>query len=196
MISIHAPVKGATEFHARHADDADDFNPRTREGCDAIGAFIRIPVPFCPFTLQLLFTTLAGLLLGSRRGAASVAVYVLLGLVGLPVFTSGGGPSYIFQPTFGYLLGFIGGAWLTGYIAHQSAMPSLRRLLAADFAGLIIVYACGMVYLALINNVYLGTPISLWTLFVYCFVLPIPGDIFLCIVAAFLARRIRRTTAL
>lgn len=47
----------------------------------AIGAFIRIPVPFCPFTLQLLFTTLAGLLLGSRRGAASVAVYVLLGLV-------------------------------------------------------------------------------------------------------------------
>ena len=45
-ISIHAPVKGATEFHARHADDADDFNPRTREGCDAIGAFIRIPVPF------------------------------------------------------------------------------------------------------------------------------------------------------
>ena len=147
----------------------------------AIGAFIRIPVPFCPFTLQLLFTTLAGLLLGSRRGAASVAVYVLLGLVGLPVFTSGGGPSYIFQPTFGYLIGFIGGAWLTGYIAHQSAMPSLQRLLAADFAGLIIVYA---------------TPISLWTLFVYCFVLPIPGDIFLCIVAAFLTRRIRRTTAL
>ena len=139
----------------------------------AIGAFIRIPVPFCPFTLQLLFTTLAGLLLGSRRG----------------------GPSYIFQPTFGYLLGFIGGAGLTGYIAHQVPVPSLRRLLAADFAGLVIVYACGMVYLALINNVYLGTPISLWTLFVYCFVLPIPGDIFLCIVAAFLARRVQRTIA-
>lgn len=161
----------------------------------AIGAFIRIPVPFCPFTLQLLFTTLAGLLLGSRRGAASIAVYVFLGLIGLPVFTSGGGPSYIFQPTFGYLLGFIGGAGLTGYIAHQVPVPSLRRLLAADFAGLVIVYACGMVYLALINNVYLGTPISLWTLFVYCFVLPIPGDIFLCIVAAFLARRIQRTIA-
>lgn len=48
----------------------------------AIGAFIRIPVPVCPFTLQLLFTTLAGLILGSRRGALSVALYVLLGLVG------------------------------------------------------------------------------------------------------------------
>ena len=118
-----------------------------------------------------------------------------MGLIGLPVFTSGGGPSYIFQPTFGYLLGFIGGAGLTGYIAHQVPVPSLRRLLAADFAGLVIVYACGMVYLALINNVYLGTPISFWTLFVYCFVLPIPGDIFLCIVAAFLARRVQRTIA-
>lgn len=63
----------------------------------AIGAFIRIPVPVCPFTLQLLFTTLAGLLLGSRKGALSVALYVLLGLVGVPVFTEGGGPSYIFQ---------------------------------------------------------------------------------------------------
>lgn len=162
----------------------------------AIGAFIRIPVPFCPFTLQLLFTTLAGLLLGSRRGAASVAVYVCLGLVGLPVFTSGGGPSYVFQPTFGYLIGFIGGAALTGYIAHQTKLPSLRRLLAANFAGLAIVYAFGIIYLSLINNVYLGTPISLWTLFVYCFVLPIPGDIFLCIVAAFLTRRIERTIPL
>ena len=69
----------------------------------AIGAFIRVPVPLCPFTLQLLFTTLSGLILGSRKGAASVAVYVAFGLSGVPVFTQGGGPGYIFQPTFGYL---------------------------------------------------------------------------------------------
>jgi hypothetical protein len=49
-----------------------------------VGAFIRIPVPVCPFTLQLFFTTLAGLLLGSRRGAAAIAVYVALGLAGIP----------------------------------------------------------------------------------------------------------------
>ena len=64
----------------------------------AIGAFIRVPVPLCPFTLQLLFTTLSGLILGSRKGAASVAVYVVLGLSGVPVFTQGGGPGYIFEP--------------------------------------------------------------------------------------------------
>ena len=85
----------------------------------AIGAFIRVPVPLCPFTLQLLFTTLSGLILGSRKGAASVAVYVALGLSGVPVFTQGGGPGYIFQPTFGYLLGFIAGAWLTGKLSEH-----------------------------------------------------------------------------
>ena len=88
----------------------------------AIGAFIKIPVPVCPFTLQLLFTTLAGLILGSRNGACSVGLYVLLGLAGVPVFTEGGGPSYIFQPTFGYLIGFIAGAWLTGWISEESLL--------------------------------------------------------------------------
>ena len=52
----------------------------------AVGAFIRIPVPICPFTLQLLFTTLAGILLGSRRGGGAVLVYLALGLAGVPVF--------------------------------------------------------------------------------------------------------------
>ena len=58
----------------------------------AIGAFIRIPVPLVPFTLQITFTTLAGLLLGSK-GAISVAIYVHMGLIGIPVFTHKGGAS-------------------------------------------------------------------------------------------------------
>lgn len=73
----------------------------------AIGAFITIPIPPVPFTLQIFFAILAGALLGSKRGFISVGVYVLLGLCGLPVFTKGAGLSYIFQPTFGYLAGFI-----------------------------------------------------------------------------------------
>lgn len=85
----------------------------------AVGAFIRVPVPVVPFTLQYLFTMLAGLLLGSKRGAVSVAVYVLLGLAGLPIFTEGGGLGYIFKPSFGYLAGFCVGAYLTGYLAEQ-----------------------------------------------------------------------------
>ena len=64
----------------------------------AIGAFIKVPVPFVPFTLQTLFTTLAGLFLGGKKGFLCVFVYMILGLIGLPIFASGGGPGYIFQP--------------------------------------------------------------------------------------------------
>ena len=57
----------------------------------AVGAFIKIPIPVVPFTLQYLFTMLAGLLLGSRLGTLSVLSYMLLGLAGLPIFSEGGG---------------------------------------------------------------------------------------------------------
>lgn len=158
----------------------------------AIGAFIRIPVPVCPFTLQLLFTTLAGLILGSRNGALSVALYVLLGLAGVPVFTEGGGPSYIFQPTFGYLIGFIAGAWVTGRISKIGRTVSFAKTLFANLAGLMVVYLFGMVYVYLINNYYLGTPIGIWPVVLYCFLLAVPGDICLCILAAVMAGRLKR----
>ena len=68
----------------------------------AIGAFLQVPVPFMDyFTLQFLFVTLAGMLLGSRFGSVSVEVYVLVGMVGIPVFAAGGGFQYLFRPSFG-----------------------------------------------------------------------------------------------
>ena len=85
----------------------------------AVGAFIKIPIPVVPFTLQYLFTMLAGLLLGSRRGSLSVIAYVILGLAGLPIFSEGGGLWYIFKPSFGYLIGFCAGTFLTGYLAEH-----------------------------------------------------------------------------
>lgn len=62
-----------------------------------VGAYIKIPVPVCPFTLQFLFTTLAGIILGAKNGTIAVSVYVLLGLAGLPVFTGGGGIGLYFS---------------------------------------------------------------------------------------------------
>jgi biotin transport system substrate-specific component len=156
----------------------------------AIGAFIRIPIPQVPFTLQLLFTTLAGLLLGAKLGGISVLVYLFLGLIGLPIFAEGGGFGYLFQPTFGYLIGFAIGAFATGYIAHRVQNPSLKRILVANFAGLFIVYCFGLIYYYLIANYVIHTPIALWPLFLYGFILAVPGDIVICILVAFIARRI------
>ena len=93
----------------------------------SVGAFIKIPVPMVPFTLQVLFSTLAGLLLGPRLGVVSVGIYILLGLVGLPIFTNGGGPSYIFQPTFGYLIGFIFGAYIIGKMGVLLTKPKIHH---------------------------------------------------------------------
>ena len=154
----------------------------------AIGAFLRVPVPLVPFTLQFLFTTLAGLLLGKKVGSAAVWLYVLLGLVGLPIFAEGGGISYIFKPTFGYLIGFGLGAYVTGFLTEQNT--SYKQLILANFAGLLVVYLCGMAYYAAISAFYLLNPIGLWPLFLYCFLLAVPGDIVLCIVAAILAKRL------
>lgn len=156
----------------------------------AIGAFIKIPVPVVPFTLQFLFTTLAGLLLGPGVGAASVILYLALGLAGLPIFAQGGGPGYVLIPSFGYLIGFAAGTWITGKMTEKKTSPGLKRLLTANFSGLAAVYLIGMAYYYLICNYVLGTPIAFWPLFLYCFLMAVPGDILICVICAFLARRL------
>lgn len=159
----------------------------------AIGAFIKIPIPVCPFTLQFLFTMMGGLLLGGKIGALSVMVYIVLGLIGIPIFAEGGGFWYILKPTFGYLIGFAIGAYVTGRMIEKAKKLTLAKYLIANFTGLVIVYATGMIYYFVICNYVIHTPIGVWPLFWYCFILAIPGDIALCILAAFLAKGIRAT---
>ena len=81
---------------------------------------------------------------------------------------------------------------MTGVIANRVTAPGYGRLLAANFAGLGIVYLFGMVYYYLMSNFYLGNPIGLWPLFLYCFLLAVPGDgdIVLCILGALLGKRL------
>ena len=107
----------------------------------AVGAFIKIPVPVVPFTLQFLFTTLAGLLLGSKKGAISVVAYMVLGLVGLPIFSEGGGFWYVMKPSFGYIIGFCIGTYVTGLNAERMKEKTVPRYMLANFIGLLIVYA-------------------------------------------------------
>ena len=157
----------------------------------AVGAFIKVPVPVVPFTLQYLFTMLAGLLLGAKRGAIAVLAYMLLGLAGLPIFTEGGGLWYLLKPSFGYIIGFVIGAYVTGRIAETMPKKTIPHYLLANLAGLAIVYTCGMVYYYVICNYVIDTPIALWPLFLYCFILAVPGDIALSVVGAVIAKRVR-----
>ena len=156
----------------------------------AIGAFLRIPIPMVPITMQYFFTMMAGILLGGRYGTFSVLCYLILGLLGLPIFAQGGGISYVLQPTFGYLIGFVFGTFVTGKIANQVPNPSFKGLMTANIIGMLMVYVMGMIYYWVIVTFYLGTGIDIKSLFLYCFLLTVPGDIISCILAAILGKRL------
>lgn len=156
-----------------------------------VGAFIKIPVPVVPFTLQIFFVYMAGLILGAKLGAASVGIYALIGLVGLPVFAEGGGFGYVFKPSFGYIIGFIIAAYVIGIISSKTGLGSFWKIVGTLFVGLLIDYAVGMVYYYVICNYVIDSPIGLWPLFLYCFLLAVPGDVVLCFVAAVVVKRVK-----
>ena len=99
----------------------------------AIGAFLHFQLFQATITLQFFFTAMAGLLLGAKLGALSQLLYVVLGLVGVPIFAAGGGFGYVFQPTFGFLLGLIPAAWVVGAVTGESLDP--KRMALASLAG-------------------------------------------------------------
>lgn len=154
----------------------------------AIGAFIKIPVPPVPITLQFLFVMMAALLLGTKLATRATFVYVLLGLIGVPIFTEGGGIFYVLKPTFGYIIGFVAAAFVIGIIAHKSSQPAFLRLLIANVAGLLVLYLIGTIYFYLINTLYLGTQIGAKTLLVSCFLIFLPGNGVECVIGAVLGK--------
>lgn len=81
-----------------------------------VGRYLTIPLQPVPLTFQAFFVLLAGAIFGRKIGASASALYLALGLIGLPVFTGGGGLGYLAEPTFGYIIGFILGAYLVGYL--------------------------------------------------------------------------------
>lgn len=153
--------------------------------------FLRIPAPIVPFTMQFLVVVLAGLLLGSKRGALSQAVYLALGLAGLPVFAGGGGPGYVLQPTFGYLLGFIPGAFLCGVVVERWGRLTFMKAMAAALICMVAVYACGVPYLWAIQNVYLKKAVTAGNVLYVGFVQSAGYDIVKCAVAALVALKLR-----
>ena len=140
----------------------------------AVGAFIRFPLGTMSVTLQFMFTAMAGVLLGAKWGAVSQTVYVVLGLVGLPVFTMGGGIGYVMQPSFGFLLGLIPTAWVIGRLTEKE--NGHWRIALACLAGLAVLYLIGLPYMYLIMKLYLHKSITVWTAVKAGMLVYLPGD--------------------
>ena len=137
----------------------------------AVGAFLRIPLGVSSITLQFLFTAMAGVLLGAGGGALSQAVYVV-------------------QPTFGFLLGLIPSAAVIGALTRRNT--SALRIALACVAGLAVLYAVGVPYMALILNGYMGKGMSVSAL-LWAGMLPfLPGDAIKIAVTAVLCPLLRK----
>lgn len=156
----------------------------------AVGAFLKIPFAVSAITLQFFFTALAGILLGAKYGALSQLLYVALGILGLPVFTLGGGIGYVLYPTFGFLLGLIPAAYVVGRVNGNSR--SGKRIALACLAGLAMLYAVGLPYMALILNVYQGRGMGVWALAIAGMLPYLPGDCVKIAACAYLAPKILR----
>lgn len=155
-----------------------------------IGAFIKIPIPVVPITLQIVFTLMSGIVLGAKRGMLSQLLYIILGLIGLPVFTSGGGPQYILSPTFGYLLGMIFAAYIVGKLRESMEHITTLKLFLISMVGIGVIYIFGLVHLYSIKNLYLGQATSVWSVLYYGFLVTIVGDILKAIIVALVSKKL------
>ncbi len=151
----------------------------------AAGAYLAIPIGPVPIVLQNLFVFLSGLLLGSRWGFACVAVYILVGACGLPIFSIGrGGIGHILGPTGGYLLGYLPAVYVIGLISDKGGQRVVFDVIAMVFGG-IIVYACGVTWLKILTGMTLSKTLAVG---MYPFIL---GDALKIIVAVPIAKALR-----
>lgn len=158
----------------------------------AVGSFIRIPTPLGAITLQAQVALLAGAVLGAGWGFTAIALYIVLGLVGAPVFAGGGGFAYVLQPTFGFLLGFALSALFVGGVLRlgvKTNKPSAKRIALALFVGLLVLYVVGWLYGVATLTLHLNTSITLKAYGLYLLVL-FPKDILLTLASVPLIKRI------
>ncbi|MDF9824703.1 biotin transport system substrate-specific component [Breznakia sp. PF5-3] len=154
----------------------------------AMGAFIKIPISLVPVTMQTLFVILCALLLGSKLATLSVLLYIAIGLVGIPVFANGGGITYVLQPSFGYLLGFLLAAKVVGSLKDK--FTSFGTMLCLCIFGMLIIYAIGFGYFYFIQNIYFGKNFKFGWMFYNLFLVYLPGDILACIAAAIIKQKV------
>lgn len=150
------------------------------------GAFFSIPIGVIPISLQNLFALLSGMILGGRLGGYSQLLYLVLGFIGLPVFSGlKGGPAIIFGPTGGFLFGFVFSAYIVGKLTENIKKPTIRHYCFAGLIGLLVIYISGIVQLILVTGLSIKEALAVG-------IVPfLPGDFLKLIIASFIAVKIK-----
>ena len=182
------------------------------------GLYIKINIPPVPFSTLTLFCTLSAMLLGKFLGPVSVLIYIAMGLCGLPIFAKGlGGPSYVLQPSFGYLIGFVIAEFVVGLLVEKIKdtdkikneklemeqskakqmfirfrYSNITKRLGISLLGLLIVYVVGVSYFCLIQTFYFGEGVDFAKVIVSFVLIFIPSDFMWCVLASVIAGRIQK----
>ncbi len=159
----------------------------------AVGAYINIPIGTIKITMQFLVTNICVLLLGKKWGTLTVALYVFLGLCGLPIFSDfSGGFAYALKPSFGFLIGFVVGGFFASWYREKTGKNTFGVYMTASMINLVIMDIIGTVYGAVIMYGYMHSTMGAWA-FLMTFLLPfIPIDIAKCAVGSVVCCRLYR----
>lgn len=143
-------------------------------------------------TYQIGAVLLVGCMGGKNAGAISQIAYLLLGLTGLSVFFQGGGVNYLEQPYFGYVLGFIPGAWVCGLLAFKTR-PKIESLAFSCLLGLSAVHITGLIYLVFSHAFnWVNSQLPLIQLALKYSLYPLPGQLVIVCAVTVLAYGLRR----
>lgn len=161
-----------------------------------IGANITSFAPFMvvggvPITLQTFFAILAGLILGSKRGAIAVTVYMLIGLAGAPVFARfSGGFSQVLSPTFGFIVSFIFAAYVAGKMIEMKNTKMMY--VAAALVAMVINYVFGTNWMYFAYKLWAAAPENFTYQIAWLWMMPpLPKDIILSVLSGFFAYRMQ-----
>ena len=157
-----------------------------------IGSFIRIPLPnMLPVTLQTFFVLLTGLVLPLKASTLATLTYMALGLIGLPIFSGGGGLGYVLMPNFGFIIGFVIATVIISVITEKLKNRKLWQYIAISLLGMAVIYIIGILYFAFITNIHNNNDYSaIW--FIQTVFLPfLPKEIICIILASLSAYKIK-----
>ena len=157
-----------------------------------IGSFIRIPMPnMMPVTLQTFFVLLTALVLPFKASILTILTYIVLGLIGLPIFSGGGGLGYVLMPNFGFIIGFWVTTLIISVITEKLTNRKLWQYIVISMLGMTVIYIIGILYFVFITNVYNNNDYSaVW--FIQTVFLPfLPKEIICIILASLSAYKIR-----
>lgn len=159
-------------------------------GLTAIGASISIPLGEVPITFQSLFVVLSGLILGPKLGPISQIVYIILGLIGLPIFAGfTGGPQSIMKPSFGFIISFVFTAYIVGRIAYSETNLGKRKIWIASLVGTLVMYIIGLPYMYFILNSVMDSDFSFNTIIKIGCLIFLPGDLLKFVLASIVATK-------